>query len=88
MSGIDRRDLILSYHSALRKILRWYEKVGIHFFEMFLANAFYLYNRSKDLSSEKIDIKSFRHEIAVPLVGPQLPNPEHKDLVDFHYTAK
>ena len=55
---------------------------------MFLVNIFYLYNRSKVLSSEKIDIKTFRNKIAVALVGPQLPHPEHQALADFHYLSK
>ena len=55
---------MLSYHSALRKSLPWYKKGGIHFFEMLVLNAFYLYKRSEVLSSEKIDIKSFIFEIA------------------------
>ena len=55
---------MLSYHSALHKSLPWYKKGGIHFFEMLVLNAFYLYKRSEVLSSEKIDIKSFIFEIA------------------------
>ena len=32
MSGIDRYDQMLSYHSGLRKTARWYKKVGIPIF--------------------------------------------------------
>ena len=39
MSGIDRSDQMLPYHSALRKTIRWYKKVGIHIMEIFLRNA-------------------------------------------------
>ena len=38
MSGIDR-----SYHSGLRKTVRWYKKVGIYIFEIFVADSFYFY---------------------------------------------
>ena len=55
---------------------------------MFVVNAFYLYKRSQVLSSEKIDIKTFLHEIAAALVGPQLSNPEYEAHTDFHYLAK
>ena len=55
---------------------------------MLLVNTFYLYRRSEVLSSEEIDIKTFRHEIAAELVGPQFPNPEHQTLTDFDYLAK
>ena len=34
---------MLSYHSGLRKTVRWYKKVGVHMVEMMLTNAFYLY---------------------------------------------
>ena len=40
MSDIDRSDQILCYNSALRKTIRWYKKVGVHFIEMFLINGF------------------------------------------------
>ena len=43
MSGVDRADQMLSYHSALRKTIRWYKKVGIHIIEMTLSNAYYMY---------------------------------------------
>ena len=43
MSGIDRSDQMLSYHSGLCKTVRWYKKVGVHMVEMMLTNAFYLY---------------------------------------------
>ena len=46
MSGIDRSDQMLSYHSGLRKTIRWYKKVGIHIMEIFIANAFYLYTKN------------------------------------------
>ncbi|MEL7307546.1 MAG: transposase [Pseudomonadota bacterium] len=39
MSGIDRTDQMLSYHSALRKTIRWYKKVGVHMMEMYIAGA-------------------------------------------------
>ena len=44
MSGIDRSDQMLSNNSALHKTLRWYKKVGVHMFEIFLTNALYQYN--------------------------------------------
>ena len=43
MSGIDRSDQILSYHSGLRKTLRWYKKAGVHILEIFVTKAFYIY---------------------------------------------
>ena len=46
MSGIDRYDQMLSYQSGLRKTARWYKKVGIHIFEFFLSNTFYLHMKN------------------------------------------
>ena len=80
MSGIDRTDQMLSYHSVLNKTLQWYQNADIHFFEKFLVNAFYLYNRFKVLSSGNVDIKSFHHEVSPALVGPQLPDPKHQEI--------
>ena len=37
MSGIDRYDQMLSYHSGLRKTARWYKKVGIPIFWNFFV---------------------------------------------------
>ena len=33
-------------------------------------------------------IKTFHHEISPALVGPQLPDPEHQALAEFHYLTK
>ena len=46
ISGINRSDQRLSCHSGLRKTVRWYKKVGIHIFQIFFANLFYLYMRN------------------------------------------
>ena len=54
MSGIDR-----SYYSALRKTVRWYKKVGIYIFEIFVADSFYLYmtNTTRPTSSTMKEYK-------------------------------
>ena len=62
MSGIDRSDQMLSYHSGLRKNLRWYKKVGVHILEMMLTNSFYLY--TKFSNNEKLcHLFEFRENI-------------------------
>lgn len=43
MSGIDRQDQMLSYYPCERKTLRWYKKIGIHYFQLFLLNSYYIY---------------------------------------------
>ena len=42
MSGIDRSDQMLSYHSALHKTICWCKKVCVHFVEKMLINVFYM----------------------------------------------
>ena len=56
ISSINQSDQILSYHSGLRKTVRWYKKAGTHIFEIFVANSFYLYmkNTTRPKSSTKI----------------------------------
>ena len=84
MSGIDRSDQMLSYNSALRKTLRWYKKVGVHMFEIFLTNAFYLY-KTYVSQKEAMAINEFREIIVNNLVGV-LKQPAHlRPVCDFHY---
>ena len=68
MSGTDRSGQILSYNSALRKMLRWYKKVGVHMFEIFLTNAFYLY-KTYASQREAMAINDFREIIVNNLAG-------------------
>lgn len=42
MSGIDRQDQMLSYYPCERKTIRWYKKIGIHFFQLLLLNSYYI----------------------------------------------
>ena len=57
MSGIDWSDQMLSYHSGLRKTLRWYKKVGVPIREIFYLsrnfspNKVYIWLISVKLSS-------------------------------------
>lgn len=41
MSGIDRKDQMMSYYPCERKTLRWYKKLGIHIIYMCLINSFF-----------------------------------------------
>ena len=83
MSGIDRSDQMLSYHSALRKTICSYKKVGIHMLEMLLANVHFLYRHStphsKTMNEFKEDIKWLVGELTVPKYN--------RPLANFHYFA-
>lgn len=82
MSGVDREDQMLSYHSALRKTLRWYKKVGLHVLEMFLLNAYYLF---KLVTQKNIPILQFRESVVGSLVGQLKKKRFHKPKAEFHY---
>ena len=92
MSGIDRSDQMLSYHSSLRKTVRWYKKVGIHLLEVFLINAHYLYQETARSRSDlkPLTLLEFREAIVLSLVGPDKrvkkpKKPENVPRPNFHY---
>lgn len=45
MCGVDRCDQLTSYYSPLRKSLKWYRKVVLHFLDIGLTNAYLLYRK-------------------------------------------
>jgi len=87
MSGIDRQDQMLSYYPCERKTVRWYKKIGIHFFQLFLLNAYYLYVENV----KKCSLYDFRLSVITALVKnqtsinvpPILPNKK-----STHYPTK
>ena len=86
MSGIDRSDQMLSYHSALRKTIRWYKKVGVNIIEILIGNAHYLYKKYA-LSGANSHINNYKESVVRWLVGDitrkQKPLPKSK----FHYLS-
>lgn len=44
LKGINRMDQMLSYYPCERKILIWPKKIFVHFLQMIMVDAFYLYN--------------------------------------------
>ena len=87
MSGIDRSDQMLSYHSALRKTIRWYKKVGIHIMEIFLSNAYYMYAKNTKNPIAK-NMKDFRESIVTNLIGPASPNCHFITSLLYHQQKK
>jgi len=87
MSGIDRQDQMLSYYPCERKTVRWYKKIGIHFFQLFLLNAYYIYVENV----KKCSLYDFRLSVITALVKnqtsinvpPILPNKK-----STHYPTK
>lgn len=43
MGGVDKNDSMVSTHSALRKSIKWYKKLGLHYIEESLQNAYVVY---------------------------------------------
>ena len=46
MSGVDRSNQMLSYHSALRKTIRWYKKVGVHMLKILITNDHFFFRNT------------------------------------------
>lgn len=67
MGGIDRADQMMSYYSSLRKTIRWYKKLGIHFIEVFIQNAYWIYLTQQNVA--KMSLLSFRESIVKYLAG-------------------
>ena len=74
---------MLSYHSGLRKTLRWYKKAGVHSLEIFLTNAFYLYRK---FSTNKgiAHLADFREVIIKKLIGDRKKEPTSISMPNFH----
>lgn len=45
LCGVDRSDQFTSYYTPLRKTLRWYKKIVLHFLDLAMANAYLLYKK-------------------------------------------
>lgn len=64
MSGIDRHDQMLSYYPCERKTIRWYKKIGIHYFQLFLLNSYNIYVENV----KKVTLYDYRLSIISALV--------------------
>lgn len=84
MSGIDRSDQMMSYHSGLRKTVRWYKKAGVHFLEMFLTNAYYLYRKFSTDNEFKHQL-DFKENVIKSLIGERKRKKHMEPTADFHY---
>ena len=84
MSGIERSNQIMSYHSGLRKTVRWYKKAGVHFLEMFLTNAYYLYRKFSTDNEFKHQL-DFKENVIKSLIGERKRKNHMEPTADFHY---
>ena len=86
MSGIDQADQMVLYYDCLRKTTRWYKKLALHIFDIFVFNSCCLsliYGTVKTISLLK-----FREIVVINLNGDKLTNqviPCSNN--DLHYLA-
>lgn len=71
MSGIDRKDQMMSYYPCEHKTLRWCKKLFLHFFQMMLLNSFMLWN--KFTVGNKVSFYDFRLNIIRILLANKQP---------------
>ena len=68
MPGVDTSDQNFSYHSSLRKTVRWYKKVGVHIYETLLINAHYIYLKYCK-GANPLNVMRFKEAIITELVA-------------------
>lgn len=86
MSGIDRADQMVSYYDCLRKTTRWYKKVALHIFDIFVFNAYCL--NSKYGANKEITLLKFREIIITDLMGEKLNDIVPRNINNnLHYLA-
>ena len=61
MKGIDRADKYLSFHSLLRKTVKWSKKVVLNPLNCDLFNAFFVYRTLN--TNKKVKYRNFLHEV-------------------------
>jgi hypothetical protein len=59
---------MLSYYPCEKKTIRWYKKTGIHYFQIFLLNSYYLYVENV----KKCNSYDFRLSVITALVKSQI----------------
>lgn len=87
MSGVDRKDQLLSYYPCERKTMKWYKKIFIHILQVMLVNSHYLYNR---FSGKKMPLYDFRLAVIKQLLKdrPPLHRMDKNEHLPTKITAK
>ena len=70
MSGIDWADQMVSYYDCLRKTTRWYKKIALHIFDIFLFSVLCL--NSKYDVDKLFNLLKLRETIITDLIGDSL----------------
>jgi hypothetical protein len=66
MGSVDNADMMISSVQSIRKTIKWYKKLALHIFDMYLLNAFYLYRAVKKIPCPlaKFQLELIRQMIA------------------------
>lgn len=88
MAAIDRSDQRMSYYSFLRKTIRWYKKIALHYLEIFLHNV-HMFHNQRNRRNKWMTIIQFRKSIIMHLLDDDSNARESRDCnantTDFHY---
>lgn len=94
MGGVDKNDAMVAAHSGMRKSLKWYIKLALHYIEEALQNAYVTHSQQ---SAEKPDHYLFLKDAARALliaadekeVATAKAHPDsHERLVGMHFYQK
>uniref|UniRef100_A0A1A9ZX35 DDE_Tnp_1_7 domain-containing protein n=1 Tax=Glossina pallidipes TaxID=7398 RepID=A0A1A9ZX35_GLOPL len=66
MAGVDHSDQMMSYHSSLRKTLRWHKNIAIHIVETMVHNAYIFYCQQPGVRPKRP--LQFREEVILYLL--------------------
>ena len=83
MSGIDRADQMMSYYDSLRKTTRWYKKVALHLFDIFIFNAYFL--NCKYGVDKTISLLKYKEIVVKELMGEKINNERIQSDINNHY---
>ena len=86
MSGIDRADQMVSYYDCLRKTTRWYKKIALHIFDIFVFNAYCL--NTKYGIDKSMTLLKYREAIITDFIGDRVkatPPSRTNNMPNLHY---
>ena len=67
MGGMDRNDELIGVYWSLRKTMKWYKKVAVHFIEEAVLNAHIVYQKSNP--NHKLRLVDFRLACIRPMLA-------------------
>ena len=85
MSGVDRSDQMVSYYDCPRKTTRWYKKLALYLFDIFVFNAFCLNSKYGTMKLPRL--LKFREIVTTHLIGDKLNQVIPRSNNNFHYLA-